>query len=374
LPVPLVDLTAQYACIKEEIDGAVRRTIESGGFILGPEVTGFEQEVAEYLGVEWAVGVASGTDALRLALMACGIGPGDEVITTPFTFIATTETIVQCGGKPVFVDIDPRTYNIDVARIEPVITPRTKAVLPVHLYGQPVDMDGLLAVIRAHGLTIIEDCAQAMGAACAHKKVGTIGEAGCFSFFPSKVLGGYGDGGLVVTGSADIAERVRVLRNHGSKQRYYHLVDGFNSRLDALQAAVLRVKLGYLDGWLEKRRERAAWYAQALGDIGMVHLPYEARPGEHVYNYYTIALDGPKEVRDGLRKYLEGRGIASAVYYPLSLHLQDVYRHMGHSPGDFPESERAQERVLSLPMYPEMTQEQTDEVAGAVRRYLESKG
>ncbi len=367
MQIPLTDLAAQYAGIKDEIDEAVRRVISSGSFILGPEVEAFEQEMAAYCGTSHAVGVASGTDALQLALLACGVGPGDEVITTPFTFIATTEAIVNCGATPVFVDIEPETLNLDPSLVEQHVTQRTKALLPVHLYGHPCDMTRIMETARRHGLKVIEDCAQALGATWMGQRVGSFGDAGCLSFFPGKVLGAYGDGGMVVTNDADVAERLRILRNHGGRVKYYHEVNGFNSRLDALQAAVLRVKLGHLDGWLERRRDIAAAYADGLANIEDITTPIVVDGAVHAFNYYTIRVAGGAQRRDALAAHLKSHGIASAVYYPLALHLQVVYRQLGYSPGGFPCAEQAQEAVLSLPIYPEMTALAIDATVDSIR-------
>ena len=370
MPVPLVDLKAQYKSLKPELDEAIRKVVESSQFILGPEVKAFEAEMAAYCGTRFAIGVASGTDALQLALLACGIKPGDEVITTPFTFIATSETITNCGATPVFVDIDPGTYNIDPAQIEVKITARTRAILPVHLYGQAADMTPILALAAKYNLKVIEDCAQALGARYNGKKVGALGDAGCLSFFPSKVLGAYGDGGMVVTNSPQIAEQVEMLRNHGCKQKYYHLIPGFNSRLDSLQAALLRVKLRYLDQWVEQRRSKTALFAELLVVGEGIEIPYTAPCNYNVFNYYTIRLPNPKIKRDKLAKHLGTKGIDNAIYYPLSLHLQEVYKSLGYKAGDFPESEKAQEQVLSLPMYAELSREQIEQVTGAIRDFL----
>jgi len=402
--IPLVDLKAQYDSLKEDIDDAVRRVIERGEFILGPEVKAFEQEMATYLGVKYAVGVASGTEALQLALLGCGVKPGDEVITSPFTFIATAEAISQCGAMPVFVDIDPRTYNVDPRKVEELLSTnsrnelsQSKAVIPVHLYGQPADMDPILELARKYNLNVIEDCAQSLGAVyyrhqsrvpspqspvTSHQspnptnstnstncqRVGSLGDAGCLSFFPSKVLGAYGDGGMVVTNSPDIAEKVAMLRNHGCKQKYYHLVPGFNSRLDELQAAILRVKLTHLDEWIEHRRRKASLYSELLGQIEGIEPPFVARYGSHVFNYYTVRLNRAKLNRDNLREFLTSQGIATAIYYPLSLHLQEVYRPLGYQAGDFPQSERAQAEVLSLPIYPELSEEQIAQIVDAIKK------
>jgi len=368
--ISLVDLKAQYTSIKEEIDEAVRMVIERGMFILGPEVGALESEIAAYIGVKYAIGVASGTDALHLALLACGIKPGDEVITTPFTFIATAESIAKCGARPVFVDIDPKTYNIDPSQIESKTTNKTKAILPVHLYGQPAAMERVLELARKHNLKVIEDCAQALGAEYKGKKVGSLGDAGCLSFFPSKNLGAYGDGGMVITDDAQIAEMVRILRVHGSKTTYQHVMHGFNSRLDALQAAILRVKLKHLDRWNELRRSKTALYTGLLSQVDGIEPLHFAKNCKSSCNYYTIRLKDSRLNRGELRKYLESKGIQTAIYYPLSLHLQEVYKYLGYKPGDFPESEHAQEEVLSLPMYPELSRKQVEDIVKTIREFL----
>jgi dTDP-4-amino-4,6-dideoxygalactose transaminase len=370
MTIPLVDLKAQYDSIRDEIDDAIHRVVQSGQFILGPEVKSFEDEMAAYCGTKYAVGVASGTDALHLALLACGIKAGGEVITTPFTFIATTESIARCGDRPVFVDIEPRSYNIDPAKVEPKITPKTKAILPVHLYGQPAAMERILDIARKHNLKVVEDCAQALGAEYKGKKVGSLGDAGCFSFFPAKNLGAYGDGGMVVTNDPQVAETVRILRVHGSKTTYQHVMHGFNSRLDALQAAILRVKLKHLDRWNELRRSKTAIYTRLLSQVNDVEPPYFDRYSKSSCNYYTIRLKDSRLNRNELRKHLESRGIQAAVYYPLSLHLQEVYKYLGHKPGDFPESERAQEEVLSLPIYPELDEDQVEKIVSEIKKFL----
>jgi len=370
MPIPMTDLKAQYNSIKEEIDTAIYRIVEQGRFILGPEVQTFEEEMASYCGTTSAVGVASGTDALHLALLACGVNAGDEVITTPFTFIATAEAIMQCGAMPVFADIEPRTYNIDPAQIEPKITQRTRAILPVHLYGQPADMEPILQLGKRYNLKIIEDCAQALGAKYKGNRVGSLADAGCLSFFPAKNLGAYGDGGMVVTNDQQIAERVRMLRQHGSNVTYYHPMLGFNSRLDALQAGILRVKLKYLDNWNRLRRDNASRYAQLLSQIDGIEPPYIEDHNISSANYYTIRLKKPDVSRSELIGHLKSKGIGTQIYYPLSLHLQEVYKSLGYKQGDFPQSEQAQEQVLSLPMFPELSQEQIEEVAGAIREFL----
>lgn len=370
--IPLVDLKAQYDSIKDEIDAAIQRVLQQGQFILGPEVKAFEEEMADYCGAKFAVGVASGTDALHLALLACGIKSGDEVITTPFTFIATPESIAKCGARPVFADIDSRTYNIDPEQIEAKITSKTKAILPVHLYGQPATMERIMAIAKRHNLKVVEDCAQALGAEYEGKKVGSLGDAGCLSFFPAKNLGAYGDGGMVVANSTEIADAVRMLRVHGSKTSYYHVMHGFNSRLDALQAAILRVKLKHLEKWNELRRSKASLYNRLLSDVDGIEPPHFEKQCKSSCNYYTIRLKDSRLNRNELQQHLESKNIQSMVYYPLSLHLQEVYKYLGHKPGDFPQSEQAQERVISLPMYPELTEAQIKKVIGEIRSFRHS--
>lgn len=367
--IPFVDLRAQYESIKEEIDSAITSVLSRGIYILGPEVKAFEEEMASYCGTSYAVGVASGTDALHLALIACGIKPGDEVITTPFTFVATTEVIKHCGAKPVFVDIDPKTYNIDPEQIEPKISRKTKAIMPVHLYGQPCNMDEIMRIAQKHKIKVIEDCAQALGAEYEGNKVGSIGDVGCFSFFPSKNLGAYGDGGMVTTNNEEIAEEVHMLRVHGAREPYKYSIDGFNSRLDELEAAILRVKLKHLDEWIGLRREKAALYDQLLEQIEGIDPPYAEKYGEHAYNYYTVCVTETMLSRDGLRNKLKERGIMTMVYYPLSLHLQEVYKELRHRKGDFKNSERAQERVISLPMYAEISEEQISKVVEEITNF-----
>ncbi|MFC1908875.1 DegT/DnrJ/EryC1/StrS family aminotransferase [Chloroflexota bacterium] len=370
--IPLVDLKTQYETVREEVDAAVHRVLEQGQYILGSDVQAFEEEMATYCGTKYAVGVASGTDALRLALLACGIQPGDEVITTPFTFVATVEVIIQCGATPVFVDIDPRSYNIDPDKIEEKITPRTAAILPVHLYGQATDMAPILELANKYDLKVIEDSAQALGSEYRGRKTGSIGNAGCLSFFPSKNLGACGDGGMVVTDEPGIAETVDLLRKHGTNTSYYYDLIGFNSRLDTLQAAILSVKLKRLDSWNELRRHNAALYKQLLEDIDGIEPPSVDESCIPSFNYYTIRLKDSSISRDKLRQYLGLRGIQTAIYYPLSLHLQGAYRALGYQPGDFPESELAQEQVLSLPMYPELSEGQIREVIAGVKEFTGS--
>lgn len=370
MDIPLVDLKKQYDLLKEEIDRAVLEVIERGQFILGQEVKAFEEEVAAYTGVNFAVGVASGTDAMHLSLLAAGIEPGDEVITTPFTFIATAEVITHCGATPVFADICADTCNIDPAGIESRVSDKTKAIIPVHLYGHPADMRPILKLAEDKNLVVIEDCAQALGAEYGGKKAGSLGTVGCYSFFPSKILGAYGDGGMVVTDDRNIAEKVTMLRNHGGTDKYYNIMSGFNSRLDEIQAAVLRVKFRHLENWIDSRQHHAEMYNNLLGDIPSVRVPTVASGCRHIFNYYTICLAGGKGERDKLKTYLASKNIGTAVYYPLSLHLQKVYQSLRYKPGDFPVSEKAQEEVLSLPMYPELSEEQIEFVTEAVKEYF----
>jgi len=368
--IPILDLTRQYRSIKEEIDRAIRRVVESGRFILGPEVEAFEQEIAAYLGVKHAIGVASGTDALLLSLKALGIGPSDGVIVPSFTFFATAGVVVNVGATPIFVDIDPQTFNINPESVKEVLSHHPsrvaiKAIIPVHLYGQPADMDDIMGLSFEHGLYVIEDAAQAIGAEYKGRKVGTIGHFGCFSFFPTKNLGAYGDGGLVVTHDDELAERVRMLRVHGSKPKYYHRIVGTNSRLDALQAAILRAKLPYLEEWTSARQKIAARYDELLSDLPGIGRPHRASDRTHVFHQYTIRVHDGK--RDVLQKFLKERGIGTQVYYPLPLHLQPCFRSLGYKEGDLPESERASREVLSLPMFPELAEEEQRYVAEAIR-------
>ena len=364
-PVPMVDVTAQYASFKDKMDEAVAAVLASGRFILGPQVHAFEQEAADYLDVKHAVAVASGTDALHLALIAAGIGPGDEVITTPFTFIATAEAIRYVGARPVFVDIDPRTFNIDPAAIESVITPATKALLPVHLFGQPADLEALITLCEQHRLCMIEDCAQSFGAESQGRKTGSWGDCGCFSFFPSKNLGAFGDGGLITTNSPEHAERLRALRNHGSRQYAHHDEIGFNSRLDELQAAILRVKLPSIDAFNAGRHRVAKSYKKLLQDLPIT-LPYEDPLSTHVYHQFTV-LFGPQ--RDTVQKALQQADIASAIYYPLPLHRQkvfaDEYAHVS-----LPVAESVAQECLSLPIYPELGDADIARVVEVVRAAL----
>jgi len=366
MKIPSFDLKRQYQIIKTEIDKAIQDVLISGQFILGDNVRFLEEEIAVYCGTRYAVGVASGTDALLLSLRACGIGPGDEVITTPFTFFATAEVISNLGARPVFVDIEPDTFNMDVRKVEEVISKRTKVILPVHLFGQMCDMDELVRIKEKYNLFIIEDACQAIGAIYNGRKAGSIGDTGCFSFFPTKNLGAYGDGGMIVTSSEELKERLIALRNHGSrKKKYYHDELGYNSRLDEIQSAILRVKLRYLDNWIRRRQEIAGLYSSLLSDIPYVKVPTIKDGRSHTFHQYVIRA----EDRDNLQKYLSDHGIGSTVYYPLPLHLQVVYKELGYKQGDFPEAERASREVLALPMWPELSNEEVKEIAEVIRSF-----
>jgi dTDP-4-amino-4,6-dideoxygalactose transaminase len=361
--IPMLDLKAQYAAIRGEIRAAIDQVLESQHFILGPQVKAFEQEMAAYCGAQHAVGVASGTDALILALHAAGAGPGDEVIVPTFSYIATADTASLLGAKPVFVDILPDTFNLDPAQVEARITARTKAIVPVHLYGQPADMDPLLELARRRGVMVIEDTAQAIGAKYKGRTTASMGDMGCISFFPSKNLGGYGDGGMVVTNSVDLAARLRSLRGHGTRtHKYMSEEQGWNSRLDEMQAAILRVKLRHLDAWTRGRQQNAARYDQLLSAIPGVTPPRVAPWAEHVYHQYTIRVRD----RDRVQKALADQGIPSTVYYPVPMHLQGMFKSLGQGPGSLPQAERAVDEVLSLPIYPELTAPQIERVAGAL--------
>jgi len=366
MPISMMDLTAEYRSLRGEIDQAIHRVLESGRFILGPEVESLEGTIARYCNLEYAVGVGSGTEALHLALIACGVGRGDEVITTPFTFVATAEVVSHLGAQPVFVDIDPRNFTIDARRIASKITKRTKAIIPVHLYGQAADMEPILEIAKNNGLKMIEDCAQAFGAEYKGSKVGSLGDVGCFSFYPAKNLGCYGDGGMVVTSDPDIYKKVRLLRQHGAEEQYNHKVLGFNSRLDELQAAILGVKLACLDEWNNARRERARLYDNHLQGRDVV-IPVEEPYNRHVYNQYTIRIKD----RDRIREGLQARGIASAVHYPIPLHLQPIYRSMSIEGGDLSVSERASKEVLSLPMSPFISPAQIKEISETLVALME---
>jgi dTDP-4-amino-4,6-dideoxygalactose transaminase len=368
--IPLLDLKGQYRSIKTEVDAAVKKVIETQDFILGEEVKQFEKEVAAYCETKYGVGVASGTDALILALKALDIGAGDEVITTPFTFFATAESISIVGAKPIFVDIDPRTYNIDPELIEGKITNRTKAIMPVHLYGQCADMDPIMDIARKHGLKVIEDNAQAIGAAYKGKRSGSLGDIGALSFFPSKNLGGFGDGGMVVTDNEKLAERIRVLRVHGSSARYIHSEIGMNSRLDNLQAAVLRVKLRHLDEWLKARMEIARFYEDKLKGLPII-CPQVPDHNVHTYHQYTLRVKGSSATnQQKLMNHLLDSGIETRTYYPVALHLQDCYKDLGYSEGSMAESEAAAREVFSIPVFPELTREQKEYIVSTIAGFF----
>jgi dTDP-4-amino-4,6-dideoxygalactose transaminase len=364
--VPLLDLKTQYLTIKSELDAAVAEVFESQHFILGPQVKQCEEAIARYCGCAHAVGVSSGTDALLICLMAEGIGPGDEVITTPFTFFATVGSIARTGAKPVFVDIDPMTYNIEAAFIEAKITPRTKAIMPVHLYGQTADMDLVLEIGNRHNLAVIEDAAQAIGAEYRGKRAGTMGQYGCFSFFPSKNLGAAGDGGMVVTNDAARAEKLTRLRAHGSKPKYYHKIIGGNFRLDTLQAAIVSAKLRHLDKWTAARQANAARYDRLFGNSGLIERSLVTLPkvltNRHIFNQYVIRT--PR--RDELMAFLKENGVGTEIYYPVPMHLQECFAYLGYKEGDLPAGEKAAKETLALPIYPELTDDQTHYVVERV--------
>lgn len=360
--IPYLDLKAQYAAIQSEIEAAVLKVLASTEYALGGEVAQFEEEFAAYSGAQYGVGVNSGTSALHLALLAAGLGPGDEAVTVPYTFVATTAAIRYTGATPVFVDIDPTTYTIDVKKIEEQITPKTKAIVPVHLYGQPCDMDPILEIARKHKLVVIEDAAQAHGAVYKGKHVGSMGDMAAFSFYPGKNLGACGEAGLVTTNNAEYARQIRLLRNWGTEQRYFHMLKGFNYRMDNIQGAVLRVKLKYLDRWTEARRANAARYTEQLKGAGVV-LPHAAPERRHVFHVYAIR--SPR--RQALTGFLTAREIQFGIHYPEPIHLTRAHEDLGYKRGDFPIAETVSEQVLSLPLYPEMTRVQVDTVAAAVR-------
>lgn len=370
MTIPLVDLKAQYAGIKPEIDAAMQRVVNNTSFILGKEVSEFEKNFAAFSRVAHCIGTDSGTAALHLALLLCDVKPGDEVITTTHTFIATAEVISVIGAKPVFVDIDPRTYNIDPNKIERAITPRTKALIPVHLYGQPAEMNPLLEIARQHNLRVIEDAAQAHGAEYRGRRAGTLGDVACFSFYPGKNLGAYGDAGAIVTNDAELAERARMLRDHGRREKYTHQIVGYGYRLDALQAAILGVKLPHLETWNARRRALADYYTELLTNLGIV-TPYAPPHSTPVYHIYCIRV--PLGKRDELQKHLKARGIEAGIHYPIPLHLQPVYQNLGYKHGDFPQAEQAANEILSLPIYPEMTDAQVNQVVEAVKEFYTAR-
>jgi dTDP-4-amino-4,6-dideoxygalactose transaminase len=385
-PVPLLDLKAQYAPLREEIREAIDRVADAQYFILGPEVEALEKEIAAYSQCEFGIGMSSGSDALLVALMAIDLKPGDEVITSTYTFFATAGAVARLNAKPVFVDIDPLTYNIDAQQVAAAITDRARAIIPVHLYGQVADMDPIMEIARAHKLYVIEDAAQAIGAEAQGRRAGSIGDMGCFSFFPSKNLGGFGDGGMITTNDAELAKKIRLLRNHGYSPRYYNKVVGGNFRLDAIQAAILRVKLKYLDQWTEGRQRNAASYrrlfeeaelsikpstvaGKPLSDFSGVVLPEEASDGRHIYNQFVIRSGH----RDELMKHLQERKIGTEIYYPVPMHVQECFADLAYHAGDFPLSERAAAETLALPIYPELTEEMMATVVDAIADFYNSR-
>ncbi|BAY41137.1 Cys/Met metabolism pyridoxal-phosphate-dependent enzyme [Nostoc sp. NIES-2111] len=371
--IPAFDIKQQYASIEAEVSTAVVEVLASGRYIGGPPVESFEREFAAYHGVTDCVACNSGTDALFLALRALGIGAGDEVITTPFTFVATAEVISAVGAKPVFVDIDETTFNLDLQQVEAAITPKTKAIIPVHLFGQPVDMTTLMAIAQAHNVAVIEDCAQSTGASWDGKKVGSIGHIGCFSFYPTKNLGACGDGGAITTNDPEIAAKVRIIKEHGQRHRYQYEEIGVNSRLDAVQAVILQIKLRHLDTWNQQRQAIAAYYQKFLSQIPGIIPPQELAGGVSVWNQYTIRVltegrNGTSAAhREAVRNSLQEKKVGSMIYYPYPLHLQPVYQYLGYKPGQLPVAEQACNEVLSLPMFPELTTQQQDQVIYALK-------
>ena len=375
MQVPFLDLKAQYRQIENEVVPLVTEAMTQGAFIGGDHVSGFEREFAEFCESEFCVGVGSGTDALRFALMASGIGPGDEVITVPNTFIATTEAISQVGATPVFVDVDERTFTMDPQKLQDYLETRNtkhetrnqpKAIIPVHLYGQPADMDKILDIANKHNLVVIEDACQAHGAKYMDRAAGSLGKAGCFSFYPGKNLGAFGEAGAVITPDEKIANKIRMIRDHGQKEKYYHEMEGFNGRLDAIQAGVLRIKLKRLKDWNLARREKAAYYDERLKKIAGIQIPFEADFATSVYHLYVILVDN----RQGLQQFLAEKGIATGLHYPLPLHMQKAYSHLGYKKADFPVAEQAAERLLSLPMFPELTRQQIDYVVESIKEFM----
>lgn len=367
--VPLLDLHAQYDSMRDEMRTAIDQVMESQQFILGSEVSKLEQEIASYCHSRHAIGCANGSDALLLALMALGIGEGDEVITTPYSFFATASSISRVGARPIFVDIDPKTYNIDPAKIEDAISERTRAIMPVHLYGQCAEMNAIVEIGKRRGVHVIEDAAQAIGADDGDRRAGTMGAIGCFSFYPSKNLGAAGDAGIMTTDDDALAEMLRILRVHGGERRYYHRVIGINSRLDALQAAILRVKLPRLDNWSHARAERAARYRELFTDAGLteyIELPFVRSKVRHIYHQFIIRA---KE-RDALFEHLKKNGVGTDIYYPVPLHMQECFAYLGNREGDFPQSERAAKETLALPIFPELTEEQQGYVVEVVEAFF----
>lgn len=360
--IPFLDLKAQYASIKEEVDAAVLGVLASAQYVLGDEVAGFEREFAAYCGTKHAIAVNTGTSALHLALLAAGVGPSDEVITVPFTFVASVSAICYTGATPVLIDIEPETFTMNPSRIEGAITPRTKAIVPVHLYGQMADMDAINEIAGRYGLAVIEDACQAHGAEYFGSRSGSMGISGCFSFYPGKNLGACGEGGIVVTGDDGQAAKMRMLRDWGQDKRYHHALKGFNYRMDGIQGAILRIKLQHLEGWTEARRRHARNYSQILAQLRHLKLPREAEGRRHVYHVYAVRAPD----RDGLSRYLQASGIQTGLHYPIPVHLQRAHADLGYGVGDFPHAEAAAHEVLSLPLYPEMTARQIESVAQAI--------
>lgn len=365
MSVPFFDINRQNIALKVDLDRALSMVIEKGRFILGENVSKLEAEIAAYCGAKHAIGVASGTDALHLSLRACGVGPGDEVITSPFTFVATADAIAYCGATPVFVDIKPNTFNLDPRLAEKAITKKTRAILPVHIYGQVCEMDILAEICEKNDLFLIEDAAQAIGAEYNGKKAGSIGDISCFSYFPTKNLGCFGDGGMVTTNDDALAKEVRVLRGHGSRKTYHYDIIGYNSRLDEIQAAVIRVKLPHLESYSAARRKNAALYRKQLKEIDEITLPHEDPKGKHAYHQFTIRVKD----RNELFEFLKLKGVGRMVYYPLSLHLQAAFKELGYKDGDLPESEAVQSEVLSLPIFPELTENELLEACKAIKEF-----
>lgn len=370
MKVPLLDLKEQNDALRPEIEAALGRVLDTNGFILGSEVAALEKELAEYCQTKYAIGCASGTDALLLALMAFDIKPEDEVITTPYSFFATVSSITRLGAKPVFVDIDPQTYNLDVSQIEAKITQKTRAIQPVHLYGQCADMENLRKISEKYSIPLVEDAAQAIGAEENDQRAGAMSEIGCFSFYPSKNLGGMGDGGFMTTNDDELAHKLFALRVHGSFERYYHKWIGLNSRLDGFQGAVLRVKLPHLDSWSDNRKANADYYRQLFADAGLseqLTLPLERENVRHIYNQFVIRVP---EKRDELKQFLTGNEIGTDIYYPVSLHLQECFEYLGYRQGDFPESERASRETLAIPIFPELRRDQQEYVVEKIAEFF----
>ncbi len=368
--VPLLDLTEQNRSLRPEIEAALGRVLDTNGFILGSEVAALEKEIADYTGTRHAIGCASGTDAILLALLALDVGPGDEVITTPYSFFATVSSITRLGATPIFVDIDPDTYNIDASQIADKITERTRAIEPVHLYGQCADMDDIMAIAGKRGIPVVEDAAQAIGAEDKGRRAGSIGDIGCISFYPSKNLGGMGDGGMMTTNDDKLGAKLSALRVHGSETRYFHKWIGLNSRLDGFQGATLRVKLPHLESWTEKRRANASRYRELFADAGLTEdiiLPFERSDARHIYNQFVIRVP---EKRNELRSFLTEKGVGTDIYYPLSLHLQECFAYLGGKPNEYPEAERASRETLALPIFPELRPEQMEYVVEMIAEFF----